>query len=285
MDRNSNLDFSLMPASSYALYRSPPAAMGGLSVSGIGRHRVSRAIIRRKLADFAVVLVEEGRGWLETRAAGRQAIVAPSLFWLFPDTAHSYGPDGPGWSERWALFGGALTRDFTRMRLIVETAPVVSLSDLGGVRLLFDRLHAELSRDTPQSQAEAAATLYRLVVQAARQGAGRSDGDSHPDFREVVDDLRDHAAEPIDFSAFASRFGMSPATLRRKFALHTGLSPKSFQLRIRLDLAKQLLAATDSPVEAVAQAVGFVDAFYFSRLFRSREDCSPSEFRRRHRRA
>lgn len=285
MDRNLSLDFSLMHASPYALYRSPPAAMGGLSMRGTGRHRVSRAIIQRKLPDFAVVLVEEGRGWLETRAAGRQAIVAPSLFWLFPDTAHSYGPDGAGWSERWALFGGSLTRDFTRMRLIVEQAPVVPLSDLGGMRLLFDRLHAELSPDTPLGQAEAAATLYRLVVQAARQEAGRSGGDLHPDFREVVDDLRDHACEPIDFNALASRFGMSPATLRRRFALHTGLSPKSFQLRIRLDRAKQLLAATDSPVEAVAQAVGFVDAFYFSRLFRSREDCSPSEFRRRHRRA
>ncbi|WP_027166840.1 AraC family transcriptional regulator [Mesorhizobium sp. WSM3224] len=273
-----------MPDSSYALYRSPPAAMGGLSVRGIGRHHVGRAIIRRKLLDFAVVLVEEGQGWLETRAAGRQAIVAPSLFWLFPDTTHSYGPDGPGWSERWALFGGALTRDFTRMRLIVEPAPVVPLSDLGGMRLLFDRLHAELSPDTPLSQAEAAATMYRLVVQAARQGADRSGGDVHPDFRDAIEGLRDRAAEPIDFSAFAARFGMSPATLRRRFALHTGLSPKSFQLRIRLDRAKQLLAATDSPVDAVAEAVGFRDAFYFSRLFRSREDCSPSEFRRRHRR-
>lgn len=274
-----------MPASSYALYRSPPAAMGGLSVKGVGRHHVSRAIVRRKLPDFAVVLVEDGRGWLETRAAGRQAIVAPSLFWLFPDTAHSYGPDDPGWSERWALFGGALTRDFTRMRLIIEHAPVVALSDLGGMRLLFDRLHAELAPDTPLGQAEAAATMHRLVVQAASQ-AGRQSGGSefHPDIRAAVEDLRDHAFEPIDFTAFALRFGMSPATLRRRFALHTGLSPKSFQLRIRLDRAKQLLAATDSPVEAVAQAVGFVDAFYFSRLFRGRENCPPSEFRRRHRR-
>ena len=78
---------------------------------------------------------------------------------------------------------------------------------------------------------------------------------------------------------------MSSATLRRKFALHTGVSPKAFQLRVRLDLAKQLLAATDSPVETVAAAVGIQDAFYFSRLFRNRENCSPSEFRRRHMRA
>jgi AraC-like DNA-binding protein len=34
----------------------------------------------------------------------------------------------------------------------------------------------------------------------------------------------------------------------------------------------------------VASTVGIGDAFYFSRLFRDRENCSPSEFRRRHKR-
>lgn len=257
--------------------------MGGLAVKGIGRHHVSRAIVRRKLPDFAVVLVEEGRGWLETRAAGRQAIMAPGLFWLFANKIHSYGPDEAGWIERWALFDGALTRDFTRLRLIAE--PVVALCDLGGMQRLFDQLHAELSADTAQSQAAAAATMHQLVVQAARQTIGPSSGEEYPDFRQAIDELRNRATEPLDIGSFAAKFGMSSATLRRKFALHTGVSPKAFQLRVRLDLAKQLLAATDSPVETVAAAVGIQDAFYFSRLFRNRENCSPSEFRRRHMRA
>ena len=77
---------------------------------------------------------------------------------------------------------------------------------------------------------------------------------------------------------------MSPATLRRRFALAAGMSPKAFQLRIRLDRAKQMLAASDSSIESIAAAVGIHDAFYFSRLFRDRENCSPSEFRSRHNR-
>ncbi|UVK47828.1 AraC family transcriptional regulator [Mesorhizobium sp. AR07] len=271
-----------MPDQQLALYQSPPAAMGGLSVTGAGRQRVKQAIVGRRLPDFAVVLVEGGQGWLETRAAGKQAIVAPSLFWLFPGKVHSYGPDQSGWTERWALFEGALTRDFTRMRLIVEEAPIVRLSNLGDMQRLFDRLYAELSLDTALSQAEAAATLHRLVVRATRQAVGWGSGKAYPDFQHAIDDLRHRAVEPLDFKAFAEKFSMSPATLRRKFALHTGLSPKAFQLRIRLDLAKQLLVATDSPVETVAAAVGIHDAFYFSRLFRDREKCSPSEFRRRH---
>ena len=77
---------------------------------------------------------------------------------------------------------------------------------------------------------------------------------------------------------------MSPATLRRKFLAATGLSPKAYQLRLRIDRAKELLTTTDLSVEAISLDVGVEDSFYFTRLFRYREDCSPTEFRRRHRR-
>ena len=280
-----------MPDRDFALYRSPPTAAGGLSATGVGRHRVTQAIRNRKLPDFAVVLVEEGQGWLETRAGGSQAVAAPALFWLFPGKTHSYGPDASGWTERWALFEGAMARDFTRLRLMAEQEPVIALHDLAEMQRLFDRLHTELSLDTVLSQSEAAATMHAIVVRAARQAVQWNNRKQDPDFRRasdfqhVVDELRNCALDPLDLNAFAAKFGMSPATLRRKFALATGLSPKAFQLRIRLDLAKQLLVASDSPVESVAAAVGIHDAFYFSRLFRNRENCSPSAFRGRHRRA
>lgn len=277
-----------MPDHHFALYRSAPEAAGGLSVTGIGRHRVAQAITARKLPDFAVVLVEDGQGWLETKAGGRQAVEAPALFWLFPGKAHSYGPDASGWLERWALFDGALMRDFTRLRLIAEGAPVVPLHDLREMRRLFDRLHSELSLDTVLSQAEAAATMHHIVVQAARQAADRINRERNPglatDIEPIIDELRRCACDSVDLDAFAAKFSMSPATLRRRFALAAGMSPKAFQLRIRLDRAKQMLAASDSSIESIAAAVGIHDAFYFSRLFRDRENCSPSEFRSRHNR-
>ena len=38
---------------------------------------------------------------------------------------------------------------------------------------------------------------------------------------------------------------MFPATLRRKFIAATGMPPKAFQLRLRLERAKEMLALTD----------------------------------------
>ena len=49
----------------------------------------------------------------------------------------------------------------------------------------------------------------------------------------------------------------------------------------RIDRAKALLAQSDSPVSAVAEAVGISDYNYFSKVFRAAVGVTPSEFRRR----
>ncbi|MBY5581419.1 helix-turn-helix transcriptional regulator [Rhizobium leguminosarum] len=266
-----------------AIYRTPLGAAGGLAVTGSGRQHARRAVTDRKLPSFAVVLVERGRGWLETAATRRMSLTGPALFWLFPNRVHSYAPDGDGWDERWALFEGSFTRDFVRLRIIAERHPVVALHHLDEMVRLFGKLHADLLDDTNLGQASAALMLHRIVISAARQASGAADRrQERRDMADIVETLRRRATQPLDLAAFAAEHGMSPATLRRRFTLETGLPPKAFQLRARMDHAKQLLATTDEKIETVAAMIGLDDPFYFSRVFHEREGCSPREFRARY---
>lgn len=268
-----------------AIYRSPLGAAGGLAVTGSGRQHARHAVTERKLPSFAVVLVERGQGWLETAASGRLSLAGPALFWLFPNRVHSYGPDEGGWDERWALFEGSFTRDFVRLRLMAERHPVVALHHLDDVARLFAKLHADLLDDSNLGPAAAALMLHRIVISAAGQASGVADRRrERPDMADIVERLRRRAMQPLNLAAFANEHGMSPATLRRRFTLETGLPPKAFQLRARMDHAKQLLATTDEKIETVAAMIGLDDAFYFSRVFHEREGCSPREFRARYRR-
>ena len=50
-------------------------------------------------------------------------------------------------------------------------------------------------------------------------------------------------------------------------------------LTVRLGRAKELLAATELPVAAVARRVGYDDPAYFSRLFTRRVGMAPVRFR------
>ncbi|WP_092708702.1 helix-turn-helix domain-containing protein [Rhizobium multihospitium] len=275
-----------MKPTTHAIYRSPLAAAGGLAVTGSGRQHAMHAVRARKLPSYAVVLVENGQGFLETDAGGRRSVKGPALFWLFPNRQHSYGPDAGGWSERWALFEGSLVRDFLRLRLISEQNPITILRNLDSVQRLFGTIQGDLIEDTNLSRAAAAAALHQIVILAARQASqavpSRQQGS---DIGEIIEALRQRATQSLDMAAFAAEHGMSPATLRRKVTTEVGLPPKGFQLRMRMDRAKELLAMTDDKIEIIASKVGFDDPFYFSRLFHERENCTPREFRARYRRS
>ncbi len=243
------------------------------------------AIKARKLPSHAVVLVENGQGFLETDAGGRKSVKGPALFWLFSNRQHSYGPDAEGWNERWVLFEGSLVRDFLRLRLISEQDPVINLRSLDRVQRLFGSIHAELIEDTNLARASAAASLHRIVILAAQQASqARPSRQEGPDVTEIVEALRQRATQSLDMAAFAAEYGISPATLRRKIIMEVGLPPKGFQLRVRIDHAKELLTTTEDKIEIIASKIGFQDAFYFSRLFHERENCTPREFRARFKR-
>jgi AraC-like DNA-binding protein len=55
-------------------------------------------------------------------------------------------------------------------------------------------------------------------------------------------------------------------------------------LRLRVNLAIDLLLGTSLLVKEVAEQVGFDDPFHFSRVFRKLQGMSPTTFQRLHRR-
>jgi AraC family transcriptional regulator of arabinose operon len=278
MDEKRDLEFSIM-ANSTIVYRSPrPTA--SLSVLEVGKQTVRSLIDQRTLWVFAAVLVESGCGMLQTSPSGIIPCAAPCLLWLVPGIAHSYGPlEGSSWDERWVLFDGSLAIELLEQGLIDVVEPVTALPGNSDIPQLFRDLDTELLMRSPLGDSAAAATVVRIATRAAIEGELRAPGDPRRDV-EMVSALRTRSLSTIDLAAFARDFGISPATLRRRFIAATGLPPKVFQLRVRIDRAKELLTTTDKSIEHVASDVGFEDSFYFSRVFLQREKRTPSEFRR-----
>ncbi|MBO6727798.1 MAG: AraC family transcriptional regulator [Rhizobiaceae bacterium] len=256
---------------------------GALTVVEFGKQEVATQIEDRRLAHSAVVFVEKGRGTLRTEIAGMQAVNGPCLFWLFADQTHSYGPDeGTSWNERWALFRGTLVEEFKDGWLLRATEPLVPLSSAGEIAHTFASLHSEMLRRNPLGYAAAGATLHRLVIQSAQQAEAHHKSSSDADFGEITKTIKKRALADLNFPELAREFGMSAATLRRKCHATHGVSPKTLQLQMRIDKAKELLTTSDLSVDEIALEVGYEDSFYFSRIFGKRENCSPSEFRKLH---
>lgn len=100
---------------------------------------------------------------------------------------------------------------------------------------------------------------------------------------EFLDRVQHVIGEHIGDSDFgvewlASEVGLSARQLQRRLQALTDLTAASFIKAMRLEHAAMLLAESDLQVQEVADAVGYADANYFSRLFRQAYGMPPSEY-------
>jgi len=72
---------------------------------------------------------------------------------------------------------------------------------------------------------------------------------------------------------------LSSVYISKVFKEKTGESPINYLINLRLEKAKDLLISTESQIKSIAQAVGYNDAYYFSKLFKKYYGHSPCKFR------
>lgn len=101
-------------------------------------------------------------------------------------------------------------------------------------------------------------------------------------FVEVRDYLLSHFGDPtLDVAVISSKYGFSDKYFRERFRELFGSTPTQYLIGLRLNEAARLLSSGTHNVKHAAEAVGFSDIYYFSRLFKKRFLCPPSNYRNR----
>lgn len=93
----------------------------------------------------------------------------------------------------------------------------------------------------------------------------------------VIYFLENHYTEDITLEQLARDHYVSPAYLSRIFKETTDMSPINYLIQIRLKNANALLKNEDTTVKEIAKAVGYDDAYHFSKLFKKYYGVSPSK--------
>jgi len=91
--------------------------------------------------------------------------------------------------------------------------------------------------------------------------------------------LKDHVAEGTRIGVISRAVGVSERTLRNAFRREHGLSPKQYDVRERLQAARQALCSVNDSdtVTKVASQYGFFELGRFARLYKDAFGESPSE--------
>ncbi|MER6182160.1 AraC family transcriptional regulator [Streptomyces sp. NPDC001652] len=254
----------------------------GLVCLGVGlQYGALPTVGPRTLDHHVAVVISTGGGWYQDARGRRTTVTAPALLWLTPGVPHHYAPDpDTGWDEGFVDFTGPATATYTELGYIEPDRPVVPLTDATGPRAVIGRTARAARRDNPLLEVETGAAVHELLVALRRARA-----DLTPDGHQVLKALARDAFTPLSVADHAARHGMTLAELRTAVRRGAGCSPKDYLLGIRLGRAKELLAATELPVAAVARRVGYDDPAYFSRLFTRRVGTAPVRFRAQQSRA
>ena len=91
--------------------------------------------------------------------------------------------------------------------------------------------------------------------------------------------IQENFTKDISLEFLASRAGFSLSHFRKLFTAYYGKSPKQYILYLRLNKAKDLLAANEFNVSETARLCGFKNVFYFSDLFKKTFGMPPNAFR------
>jgi two-component system response regulator YesN len=91
--------------------------------------------------------------------------------------------------------------------------------------------------------------------------------------------LKANFTQPISYKMFYDLFGYNETYLSHVFKVSKGITPNKYVTRLRIDKAKECMAASPGiALKKVASMVGYDDAFYFSRVFKDVTGFSPKEF-------
>jgi AraC-like DNA-binding protein len=94
-----------------------------------------------------------------------------------------------------------------------------------------------------------------------------------------IDYIIEHIGDTdLTVDRMAREVGMSRASFYRKIKALTGLSAAEFLRKVRMEHAARLLKTNKFRISEVVSHVGFSDADYFRKCFKSQFGSTPSEF-------
>lgn len=275
------------------IHRRPCASLPELAL--IGRTEIQQPLPRLAVpfAPGCVNLYLGYKGSKQMQAEGRTYTLTAGEFFLTPpDVDHTTGPMPISRCAHYWLrlavtlpapFLGSVEHEPLRRR--VQAMGVVhgryGEALLSGVRQLFDICGQRTTRATTalrtiELRSHVTLVLLRLLESIDRAG---DDAASDPRFARVVEHVDRHLGEDLSLHDLASVAGCSVSAVQALFKKHAGLNPGEFVTRRRMQAAEQVLLASDLPLKAIAERLGFADERHFSTAFRRFHGMPPGRFR------
>jgi AraC-like DNA-binding protein len=176
--------------------------------------------------------------------------------------------------------GGQAASAMDTERSLDRVRQVINLLDSAS-RQLYSREHA-----AQRKILKAAFLLQRQINQTAPIAEADDKGRMLPwQARKVRDYIDSHIASPVRIADLSALVGRSDAHFSRSFKRTFGISPHSFVVGRRVELAARYMLTTEETLSEIALRCGFTDQAHLCKHFRQAAGQTPAAWRRGQRRA
>lgn len=144
----------------------------------------------------------------------------------------------------------------------------------------YDKVAAIFEGDNPYRLPELRASVLLLMVTLMRdfsRPATNEDRGSDADVRTAIGYIRAHFAEPLSLDLLSAEVGCSKYHLIRKFKEATGQTVVGYINAVRIEQAERMLKKGGGSVAEIAEACGFTNHSYFSKVFYRLRGSLPSD--------
>ena len=226
--------------------------------------------------DYSVQYIREGKCYAETEGSMEPA-EAGSLILYFPGVRQHYiFREAEPSQLLWTHFSGNACELLEPLKK--ERAVIVKVRNRKEFERNFDKLIDSYYRKDMVSDAlgQGYMTVLLGLIRDSVTEAGENGAQPiHEGLDKVLSHMLIYYYQPIDLDLYAGMCFVSKNRFIHLFKTKMGVPPYHYQLKIRMDRAKEMLENTAISVNECARMVGYSDVSYFCRIYRKYTGHSP----------
>ena len=236
----------------------------------------------RILQEYQLIYITKGDGYFTSRHIGKTKVTEGTVLILYPNEWHTYVPKkDTGWNAYWIGFKGLSAENIIGNGFFNKEEPVINI---GFNEQLIDLFKSAIQlaqyQRTGFQQVISSVAMYMLgLIHYTHKNFSFEDDIVVENINKARLMMRESFDRDLSPESVASSLNMSYSWFRKVFKRYTGLSPNQYQMQVKFQKAKELLASSTMQIKEIAAFLNFESESYFITFFKKKANVTPAHYR------
>lgn len=232
------------------------------------------------LIHFSLHFVLSGVGYYEINNK-QYKVTRNCLFVLYPNIDIKYYPDKKNpWTYAWINFNGKKVLPLLQQANLSPETPILSLPNSKIGKILLNSL-STVQNEKQHKELSYLFTFYNVLHEIAQAVPYTNITPKKKEdiVSKTLDFLNTNYSDPnLTLKTLSDYLHVNPSYLSRIIKQKTGTSCIDFLTSLRVSNAIKLMETGEQYVNDIGRRVGFMDPYYFSKVFKKYAHISPKDY-------